>query len=493
MKTEGIIEFEPYTPPSLPTLRDLVAVPFRHRVAMLVAFALIAAAVAASGAWVPKYDAQMKILVQRQRSDAIVTSSPNAPTQYSGDEITEEDLNSEVELLTSDDLLRKVVLSTYLDGKPALVPDNANERTIARAVRTLSKDLKVDAIRKTHVISISYQSRDPQAAAQVLRTLAAAYTEKHAEVHRPSGEFKFFNQQAEQFHQGLQRAQQKLTDFSQQSGVVAAQLERDSALQRADDFESSAHQFQATVADMEQHIRALQTQLQSMPQRLTTAMRTSDNPQLLQQLKSTLLNLELKRTELLTKYDPSYRPVQEVEAQIADAKSAISQEESKPIREQTTDENPDYLWVRGELTKAEAALGGLKAHEAAATAISRQYRESAERIDQDGVVQDNLMRDVKVQEDSYLLYVHKREEAAISDALDRRGILNVALAEEPIVPALPTRSPLYAALLTIFLATSGSFVTAFVVDLMDPSFRTPDEVARYLGTPVLAVIPKGNG
>ena len=50
-------------------------------------------------------------------------------------------------------------------------------------------------------------------------------------------------------------------------------------------------------------------------------VRNSDNPQLLEQLKSTLLNLELKRTDLLTKYEPTYRLVQEVDQQIADAKS----------------------------------------------------------------------------------------------------------------------------------------------------------------------------
>lgn len=493
MRTDGIIEFEPYARPSLPTLRDLVAIPFRHRLTMVVAFGLVAIAAAVTGVWVPKYDAQMKILIQRQRSDAMITSSPNAPVQYSGDEISEEDLNSEVELLTSDDLLRKVVLSTYLNGKLALVPAGANEVTIARAVRKLSKDLKIDAIRKTHVISVNYESRNPEAAAAVLRVLATAYTEKHAEVHRPSGEFNFFNQQAEQFRQGLERAQRKLTDFSHQSGVVAAQLERDAALQRAEDFESNAHQFQATIADTEQHIRALQEELRSVPPRATTTVRTSDNPQLLEQLKSTLLNLELKRTELLTKYDPSYRLVQEAETQIADTKSAISVEQSKPLREQTTDQNSDYVWARGELTKAEAELSGLKAHEAAAAAIAGVYRRAAQRIDQDGVVQENLSRDVKVQEDGYLLYVHKREEAAISDALDQRGILNVAIAEQPIVPALPRQSPLYAGVLTLFLATTGGLVATFVVDVLDPSFRTPDEVSRYLGTPVLAALPKADG
>jgi uncharacterized protein involved in exopolysaccharide biosynthesis len=490
MTTEDL-EIERYTRQPLPTLCDIVAVLFRQRWTMLIVFAVVTIAVAVSGVWVPKYEAHMKILVRRQRSDAMVTPSANAPAQFSGDQVSEEDLNSEVELLNSEDLLRKVVLMTGLSGKSGSLTDRASEVRIATAVRKLSKDLKIEPLRKTNVISVRYQAREPEMATKVLTALETAYIEKHLEVHRPSGELKFFDQQTEQYRQGLEQAQQKLMDFTKGSGVVSAQLERDSALQQANEFDSTAHQAQATVAETEQRIRALLAQQQSVQPRLTTAVRSSDNPQLLQQLKSTLLNLELKRTELLTKYEPTYRLVQEVDQQIAEAKSSISAQDSKPIREETTDQNPNYLWIRAELTKAQADLSGLKARAAAASSIAGQYHEAARRLDQDGVVQQDLLRADKTQEDNYLLYVRKSEEARISDALDQRGILNVALAEQPIVPALPSRSPLNTAFFMLLLATTVSLSTAFAVDYMDPSFRTPDELASYLGTPVLAALPKG--
>src|SRR5512135_1203958 len=108
MKTEGVITVrndqlavERYARQPLPTLRDLAAVLFRQRWPMLTAFALIVFAAAISGIWIPKYEAQMKILVLRQRSDSMVTPSANAPTQFSNDQVSEEDLNSEVELLNS--------------------------------------------------------------------------------------------------------------------------------------------------------------------------------------------------------------------------------------------------------------------------------------------------------------------------------------------------------------------------------------------------------
>jgi len=441
--------------------------------------------------WIPKYEAQMKILALRQRSDAMVTPSANAPDQFSNDQVSEEDLNSEVELLNSDDLLRKVVLTTGLSGVSNSPNDLESEVRIATAVRKLGKDLVIEPVRKANVISVSYPARDPETAAKVLKALAAAYMEKHLEVHHPSGEFKFFDQQTERYKQGLNQAQEKLTDFTKGTGVVSAELERDSALHQADDFDSTARQAQTTLLETQQRVRALQAELQTIKPRMTTVVRDSDNPQLLEQLKSTLLNLELKRTELLTKYEPSYRLVQEVDQQIADARAAISAEESKPIRDQTTDQNPDYLWVRAELTKAQADLNGLKARAAAAASVAANYHEEAQRLGQNEIVQDNLLTAAKTQEANYLLYVQKREEARISDALDQRGILNVSLAEQPVVPALPKRSPLAIALLTLLLAGTFSLSTAFVLDFMDPTFRTPDELAGCLGTPVLAALPKG--
>ncbi len=146
--------------------------------------------------------------------------------------------------------------------------------------------------------------------------------------------------------------------------------------------------------------------------------------------------------------------------------------------------------MRAELTKAQAELSGLKARAAAATAAAAKYQAKAQSLDQSVVTQQNLSQDAKTQEDNYLLYERKREEARISNALDQGGILNVALAEEPVVPALPKRSPLGLALLTLLLAGTFSLSTAFALDFMDPTFRTPDELAGYISAPVLASLPK---
>jgi len=102
-----------------------------------------------------------------------------------------------------------------------------------------------------------------------------------------------------------------------------------------------------------------------------------------------------------------------------------------------------------------------------------------------------LLSDLKEAEDKYLLYVNKREEARIGDALDQGGILNVAIAEQPTIPLQPVHSWLTLAMAGIAFGGFLSVGAAFVADYLNPSFRTPDEVTGYLGEPVLASFPRG--
>jgi uncharacterized protein involved in exopolysaccharide biosynthesis len=486
-----MIELQHFERRPLPTSRDLAAVVFRQRWTLLAAFAAVLLLALLSGFWARKYEAHMKILVLRQRIDAAVSAEPNAPAQVATPDITEEDLNSEVELLHSEDLLRKVVITTGLQRRVSSLFGRGDEdRNIAVAVRKLDKDLNIQPVRKADVIAVSYRSGDPQLAARVLNAVAADYLEKHREVHRPSGEFTFFDQQTEQFRRGLEKSQAQLADFTQNNGVVSARLERDLALQHLADFDATAHQAQASAVETAQRIQFLQAQLATMNPRITTEVKDAENQMLMQQLKSTLLNLELKRTDLLTKFDPSYRLVQEVDRQIADARAAIDAEENRPAKEETTDVDPTFAMLRSELAKAQGDLSGFKSRADATRLVANEYRKTAERLEEQALQQDDLEQTEKTLEESYLLYQKKREEARISDALDLRGILNVALAEQPVVPALPVQSPVKTAGMTLLVGFFVSLSAAFFADYTSPSFRTPDEVAGYLDMPVLAALPK---
>ena len=62
-----------------------------------------------------KYEAHMSFLVRNERADLLVSTDPQQNSIQHGD-ITEEDINSEVELLGSSELLKSVVEACGLGG-----------------------------------------------------------------------------------------------------------------------------------------------------------------------------------------------------------------------------------------------------------------------------------------------------------------------------------------------------------------------------------------
>ena len=120
-------------------------------------------------------------------------------------------------------------------------------------------------------------------------------------------------------------------------------------------------------------------------------------------------------------------------------------------------------------------------------------RTKAHQLEENGLVQQDLLRDAKTNEDNYLLYLHKREEARIEEALDRTRILNVAMIEQPTTPSAPVRSGWVFGLVGLLLAGTVSTGLVFTREYLDTSFRTPSEVLSELNIPVLAAVPFRGG
>ena len=474
------------------TLRDLVAVGFRHKRVMTLCFLGIFIGSLLSALVLPaSYRAETNILVKKERVDPVVSPQQSAPMMLK-DSVSEEELNSEVELIGSEDVLRKVVLDCGLDQRKSLLSrifGQSDETRTAKAVRRLRAELNIEAVKKSNMISVSYESQNPKLAAKVLDTLNAAYIQKHLEVHHPTGQAKFFDQETERYRKALQDTEAELKEFDTTLGGVAPQASRDLVLQKLSDFNGDLHTTQAQIKETETRIANLEHQQGSTASRLTTQMKKGDDPQVLQQLKGTLVTLELKRTELLTKFQPTYPLVVEIDKQIADTKATLTKEEATQLHEETTDQNPTYGWINAELAKAKADLSGLQARAQATQGIVNLYETNAKQLDEKGITQQDLLRTQKANETNYLLYLQKGEEARIADALDQSNILNVAVTQAPYVPALPSRSPWMLGMVGLVLASVVSIAVGFALDFMDQSFRTPSEVTGELGIPVLAAVP----
>src|ERR1039457_5673992 len=231
-----------------PTVRELAMVLFRQRKLFIGVSGLVFALAVVYAFAGTSYRAHLRVLVRRGRSDPPVAAQQNAPPDYSRVEVSEEELNSEVELLKDDDVLRRVVEANDLAARDWLRwvrPQEEPAARVERAAKRLANRLKVEPIKKTNLIAVSYDAASPQLAAQVLQSLSSIYLEKHMEVHRPAGQFHFFDQQT------------------------------------AEGISGHTH---SKVGKPEPRLGGLEGGEGTLPQGATTQVRTADNPELLRAL-----------------------------------------------------------------------------------------------------------------------------------------------------------------------------------------------------------------
>jgi uncharacterized protein involved in exopolysaccharide biosynthesis len=477
------------------SLRDLLTIVFRRKkIAAICFFGVMAGALLFVLFVPPFYSVPVKFLVQRSRVDAEISSLQTTPIAVSS-ELTEEDLNSEIGLLQDDnDVLREVVLACGLDKRKLLSEylgfKATPEKRIQKAVKRLSSNLTIEVEKKSNIIDVTYSTTDPQLGARVMRALSDAYIRKHMAVHSPPGQVQFFAAQTDRYDKELADASAKLKELSTEQDGVAPTQALQFYLQKLAEFHMDLQTTRGLLAAAKERVQTLEKEAGHTPERLTTEMREEDDAQVLQGLKGTLMTVENKRTELLTKYQPSYPLVVEADKEIADTKAAIALEESKPVKAQTTDRNPTYSLVDGELAKARADYASLTAQEAAMQNILAKYEDRTRDLAQKGLIEQDLQRSYKASEQNYLLYLSKREQARTADALNTTRIVNVSQVEEPITPVLPIDPPLLVMVIGTLLAGVVAVGGVYIQEHLDPSFRTPAEVSAELDIPLLAAVPQ---
>ena len=481
------------------TMRDLLVPLFRHkRVVILTSSTVFAFAVFVAWYIASRYYvSEMQIVLSQTRTDPAITAAQNAAVM-SNKIITPDQISSEIALLKGQDMLRTVAEECGLAEKwstsELLLPkDPARVKAarIEKAAHALEKGVKAEAEKVSDVINVKYGAiGSPETPACVLQNLGKLYVDKHLELRRPGGSSNFFAEQTDKYSQQLAQVEQKLANFSKDEGVAAPDVLRTDLAQQLTTSMSILHQAQEQIAADHERIRAVQDKLQSTPERITTQQTSNAANLLLQQLEGDLLTAELKRTQLLVKYDPSFPLVKEADEEIAKTKAAIQKAQDLNYANQTTDRDPTHELLRQDFAKTQLDLASQTANAAAIQKSIQSMRAQMADLDAKAVKQAALLREDKADEANYLLYQTKREQEYTSDALDKKRIADVAIAVPAVVPALPAFNPFLVGLGGLIFAGLAGIATGFIAEWLDPSFRTPNEVAEVLNMPVLASVPR---
>ena len=429
-----------------------------------------------------KYEAELRLMVKK-------SAGPGVAGQIGSAGVTDTDVQAEMELIKSRELYEEA-------GRQAgVIAERVKPRDAALAVAAIESNLKITQVGKTNIISVKYTAQEPGTAAAIPNALAELYLKRHVALHSSDEAAQFFTDQTGIYQRQLEAAQTALTRFRQTGDVTLLQDQKLAYLRRATDLEAAVQESESSLRDLEQRTQILERQRDSQPATVETGSRVARGSATAEKLKALLIDLGNKRTELLTKYDPSYRLVKEVDKQMADARTALERESQPHVVDQTNAPNPLRLSLESEVLRIQSQMAGLRARRSTLQRDLSDYRSRQTRLESATASNNDLERAVKIAEENFLLYQRKLEEARLAEALDKQRLMNVAILEKAAVPALAASQHRTYLLLFGFLAAAFlAFASAFVSDYLERNLPTKETLieaaAGAVEEPAPAFVPE---
>ena len=471
------------------TLKSMVETLFRQKKVFFLGFAgTLALAMLLIFGPHRKFASEMTLLVQNARGTEVVTAGPTSGMPVVTD-VTDEQMNSQADILTSKDVLDEVVDPGW-SKIPAQSRSPEQLATHDASVDYLFKHLDVTPTKKSHIVEVKLKARDPRVATSEMTRLLSVFLAKQRDLQRPAGTADFFTEEAAKYKTEWQNAQAKLSAFEQAKNITNPHdLETSLQLQLAD-ANTQKRAADAEIAELEKRVQADTLAVSSIPSRQDTLQRKVPDEAYIDQLNTLLVQLVNQRTELLTKYNADDRLVKQVDDQIATTKASLSTAQNNSFGEASTNVNPTWQAADQSLNEKKAQLAATKGRQAALVTAIAQLQSQMNGTAGSEVDFSTLQQEAADAQSNYQLYTQKRDAARISDAMDAHSLLNVAVVEAPTYspdPVFP--KPFLDTVLAIF---SSLFIAAFAVYLAESgrqTFATPRELELSSGYPVLATIP----
>ncbi len=465
-----------YAPPKL---RQIVteAVFRRKHIFVVTVCVVVGLAAIATLLMHKKYKSQAKLMVQNVRSLTPLSTNPN-DRQVSQSDVSQEEINSEVDLLQSGGVARHA-LQDQIAGLKTSDQDSK--------ISNLQHRMIVEAVHQTSLINISLIANSPEDADVQLRKVLDSYFEVRAGTARSSGAADFFNKQVDKQSSIVDANQKALTDFEVAHGIADLDDQKKLQVQRIAGLQDQLTTADTTLARQISLRDAEKNQLSLTPQRTRTTERTITNQYSQERFLTALVDLENRRSELLKRYVPTDRQVTEVEEKIATTRKAMATATSQPAGEQATDVNPTYQQLSTALVQSGTEVHGTTAQRSEVMAQLDAARKRMNELNEATSEFDSLKRKVQQSQADYTLYAQRRDEAHIAEELDKAKMFDVSLVQAPVSSAEAVRPKpvLYIGVALAFGILLG-IALALYNDTSAEQVYTPTQLDALTGTRTIA-------
>ncbi len=413
----------------------------------------------------PLYEASARVFVSYQ-DDYEKSMNPNSLR------VPYDVIATELAIMKTRKIIEPVVKNLELH-KQEEVDDNVRpELAFQQTVARLLSDLKVERDKDTAILQISYEDEDPIRAAQVVNESVRQYLQQRPSLSKDESAVEFLNTQIAELEQRIDSLEFKSQVYKSNARVIEPEKQSQILFTTLADFDQEITRVRTERIAKEARLRVIKAQLEKG---LTVAFPAEASNSLskmeyLNELRKTVLELELKKNQLAQKYTEKHPEMVGLTQDIKNTNAKIDKEIAEIIQLEETDVRAIRAQEQ-ELNRARSQVSS-----SIADLSRKEYELGKQTI--------GLEELKKV----HAALVEQREHA-FSAARKKEHLVQARVLEDAVTPFKPSKpnKKLFLAL-AFLLGSVVSLAAAFFVEYFDHAVHTAEDAQHCLGLPLLATI-----
>jgi len=346
------------------------------------------------------------------------------------------------------------------------------EEELTKTVAVLLKKIELQEVADTRLIKISVESHDPAMARNIANTQASVYIEFNIDSRLKSSKntLSWMSDQLYEMKKNLEDSEEAFLVYKERESLFSVEGKQDLIARKISDFNDAQLEARNKRLEVEAKLQLLKQSFASRAGNL--GVRSLIGNRFVDNLNTQLLDAEVELSRLEKVYKSKHPKIVQLRTKIDKTRKKLAQEIKKEIKSLQAE--------RTVLLAREKAMGEAMADfEQEALATNRkEFKYSI------------LQRNVETNQKLYNALLSKIKESNVIKDADVSNIRIVQKAVLPLSPFKPKKKLNFA--LSIIFGLMTGVGLAFLLEYMDRTLRTEEDVQRYLDLAVLSVVPEAD-